>query len=389
MHRTLIAMFRHRAIKRSFGFFIAFWFSAVIVRPSVFAAGGELVYDVVHSPGLEGNLLGDSADRSVIVYLPPSYGTSPERRYPVVYLLHAYSVHNTSWVEGTYQGFNIKAAMDTLVAEGKVSEMVVVMPDAYNAYGGSFYTNSSVTGNWEDFITQDLVHYIDRTYRTLSQAASRGVVGHSMGGYGAIMLGMKHPEIYSAMYGMSASLGMAEIDLQKQRSVVWSVTLDLENMDQLSEAGVGPRTLVAIAAAFSPNPDRPPFYVDFPVQWSDEELTVVDSVAAKWAAHSPLQMFDQYISNLLKMRGIGLDVGTEDQFTVIPITTRAFDQALTDAGISHVFEEYDGDHVNCIRERMETKVLPFFSEVLAFEMLLVDTNVPSCTWGKIKGDRRE
>ena len=151
---------------------------AFMVQPIGFAAGGKLVDLKVHSPALEGNLLGDSADRNVIVYLPPSYDTSSTQRYPVVCLLHGY----TGNPGGMVQFLSLKTVMDTLVAEGKVQEMIFVMPDAHNKYLGSWYVNSATTGNWEDFITQELVEYIDSNYRTLPRAASRGIAGISMGG---------------------------------------------------------------------------------------------------------------------------------------------------------------------------------------------------------------
>src|SRR5205823_5016503 len=102
-----------------------------------------------------------------------------------------------------YQGLNIQIAMEVLVRESRLREMIVVMPDARNAYGGSYYTNSSVTGNWEDFIARDLVAYVDSHYRTLPQAGSRALAGQSMGGYGAVYVGVKRADVFSVVYGTS------------------------------------------------------------------------------------------------------------------------------------------------------------------------------------------
>lgn len=135
------------------------------------ASVGQLIFDTIYSPALAGNLLGDSANRSVIIYLPPSY-TRTEKRYPVLYLLHGFTQRNTAWVDGTFQGLNIGTAMDSLISAGAVREMIIVMPDAYNRYRGAHYVNSPVIGNWSDFVTRDLITYTDGTYRTTPSAAA-------------------------------------------------------------------------------------------------------------------------------------------------------------------------------------------------------------------------
>ncbi|MEJ7849121.1 MAG: alpha/beta hydrolase-fold protein [Pyrinomonadaceae bacterium] len=161
---------------------------------------GKLIDAKVHSRALENNLLGDSADQQVAVYLPPGYEASPSKRFPVIYFLHGYATEN----QVPERGKQFQNLMDKLIAASVVREMIVVVPNGRNAYNGSFYTNSSVGGNWEDFISRDLVSYIDGKYRTIPQAASRGITGHSMGGYGSIVLGMKHPDIFGAVYSLSA-----------------------------------------------------------------------------------------------------------------------------------------------------------------------------------------
>ena len=147
------------------------------IPQSARAGEGRLVSSTVRSAALEGNLLGDAADRSVIVYLPPSYDSTPTRRFPVVYLLHGNSQRNTVWTDGRFQGLNVKTAMDTSVAAGTIGEMILVMPDVNNRYLGSHYANSVVTGRWADFITQDLVAHIDSAYRTVKHLAVEALPG--------------------------------------------------------------------------------------------------------------------------------------------------------------------------------------------------------------------
>ncbi len=156
----------------------------LVASPIAYAAQGQLISETVHAASLEGNLVGDSPDRLVIFYLPPSYETSPEKRYPVLYLLHGFTGSPESWTGNSYDGFNIQKTMDMLIEYGWAQEMIIVMPDAHNVYQGSWYVDSPATGNWETFITQELIQYVDTHYRTIPDRRSRGIAGHSMGGWG-------------------------------------------------------------------------------------------------------------------------------------------------------------------------------------------------------------
>ncbi|HEY6342016.1 MAG TPA: alpha/beta hydrolase-fold protein [Bryobacteraceae bacterium] len=106
----------------------------------------------VHGKSLEGNLEGDSPDRTVFVYLPPSYATAKNRRYPVVYLLHGYGLTGERWVPF----INLPDAPDQDIASGTAKEMILVSPDAFTIYNGSMYSSSPTTGDWETFIAEDL-----------------------------------------------------------------------------------------------------------------------------------------------------------------------------------------------------------------------------------------
>ncbi len=330
----------------------------------------KLVEVKVYSPGLEGNLLGDPAKQQVVIYLPPSYETSPSRHYPVLYLLHGSAGQIGDWTDGAFQEMMILTTMDDLISAGAIGEMIVIMPNGRNVYLGSFYLNSTVTGNWEDFITRDLVSYIDSNFRTIPQAASRGIAGHSMGGYGAIVLGLKHPDIFSAVYGLSPCCLAMEADLGPDNPA-WLRTLSLETKDQLRQAEQQQDFYVvaftALAAAFSPNPGNSPFFVDYPFKEQNGRLQRNEPAFAKWQENFPINMVSKYRSNLLKLQGIYFDYGVQEQFSNIPIAAPAFSQLLAKHGISHIFEVYQGDHRNRIRKRMETRVLPFFSRTLKFE----------------------
>jgi enterochelin esterase-like enzyme len=152
----------------------------------------------IHGTALEGNLEGDAVDRDVIVFLPPSYEKEKHRRYPVVYALHGYSIGAEQWTHEIHVPQTIQGAF----AQG-AKEIIVVLPDSKTVHNGSMYSSSVTTGDFEKFITHDMVTYIDAHYRTIPERMSRGLVGHSMGGYGASRIGMRHPDVFGSLYIMS------------------------------------------------------------------------------------------------------------------------------------------------------------------------------------------
>lgn len=340
-------------------------------QAAIAEATGKLLEIKVPAPALKGNLQGDPTEQSVTVYLPPSYDASPAKRYPTLYLLHGFVGSNKVWTAKDYQGLSLQTLMDDMIKRGMIRELIVVAPNGRNAYSGAFYTNSVLNGNWEDYIYHDLVQNIDANYRTMARPESRGIAGHSMGGYGAITLAMKHPDVFSAVYALSpCCLGM-EGDFTSDNPF-WVSTLRLNSKEQLKGQ---PRSaeeffnlaFVAVAAAFSPNPQRPPFFVDFPYQERDGKLERNENIFSLWKSKMPLYMVEDNKQNLLKLRGIFVDYGQKEQFSHIRITSQQFSKALADRNIPHIFEVYEGgDHGNKIRQRIETRLIRFFAEKLDF-----------------------
>jgi enterochelin esterase-like enzyme len=152
----------------------------------------------IHGAALEGNLEGDAADRDVFVFLPPSYAKEKSRHYPVVYALHGYSIGAEQWSHEIHVPQTIEGAF----AQGS-KEVIVVLPDSKTLHNGSMYSSSVTTGDFERYVSHDVVEYIDAHYRTIPNRLSRGLVGHSMGGYGATRIGMKHSDVFGSLYIMS------------------------------------------------------------------------------------------------------------------------------------------------------------------------------------------
>lgn len=311
----------------------------------------------VHGQSLEGNLEGDSLDRDVMVYLPASYKKSSRTRYPVVYMLHGFTDDTDHWWGVVPHFVNVPQSMEKWLASGVAKEMILVMPNAYTRYQGSMYSNSVTTGNWEGYVVGDLVSYIDRHYRTIAHVNSRGLAGHSMGGYGALRIGMKHPDVFSSIYVMSACCMAAPRAIDPERGRAAEAVQDPQAVNKLD---FPTKALLASAAAWSPNPGKPPLFLDLPTQ--DGQLR--PDILAKWAANAPLAVIDQYIGNLKRLRAIAFDVGVKDGLAP---ASRTLDEVLTAYKIPHTYETYDGDHINRVAERLETSVFRFFSENLSFE----------------------
>lgn len=351
--------------------FVAFLASLLLVflyAPFVLAQEGRLVREKVHGPSLEKTVTGESPDRTVSIYLPPSYDAAPNKRYPVVYLLHGITDTDEEWVTPWTKSIDpwqtVQGVMNRGVAEKRFGEMIIVMPDELTKWGGSFYTNSTVTGNWEDFTVKDLVSYIDRKYRTLARPSSRGIAGHSMGGYGAIKLGMKHPDVYTVVYGMNPAVLDWGRDLTIDNpAFAFLLTEKIASRDDALKGGAYALGVIVVGQAFSPNPDRSPLFFDLPFALVDGRLQPAEPAFSKWNENMPVQMVQKYASNLRTLRGLRFDSGYEDEFTHIPANARALSAALTARGIEHAFEEYNGDHRNRMwgrTGRLATEVLPYF-----------------------------
>jgi S-formylglutathione hydrolase FrmB len=324
--------------------------------PAPVALKGKLERIKVHGKSLEGNLLGETSSPEVSVYLPPSYQTDRSRRFPVVYLLHGYTGTDLGYFGPT--GRQLHVIAERVFAAGGAREMILVMPNCMNAYGGCMYSNSVTAGDWEGYVAEDLVAYMDKNYRTIPTREARGLGGHSMGGYGTIRIGMKRPDVFSALYALS-SCCLNEGTVRPGRGGQPSAAESIKSVEE-ARGSRGAQGTLARAAAWAPNPKNPPLYLDLPTRSGE----VVPAVAVKWAANSPVAMLDQYVPNLKKYKAIALDIGLQDGLIT---GNRLLVERMDAFGVPHTFETYEGDHGNRIPQRLEEKVLPFFSKQLSFE----------------------
>ncbi len=325
---------------------------------------GTFIYDQLYSASLE-NIGGEAATRRVSVYIPPGYDSSTDK-YPVIYYLHGITQSDSSLIAEN----KIDKMLTKAIVEGKIRPLIFVMCDQYTLYRGSFYTNSSLTGNWSDFTAKDLVNYVDQKYRTLQNRESRGIAGHSMGGHGAIKLGMLFPDVFASVYALSPYVLALEKNYAAE-GVAYKQAQMIKSRDTLITGFnyLNANAVVAIGRAFSPNAKKPPFYADLPYTYSADSLVVNLEVLNLWNKNLPNEMIKDYVAQLKSLKAIKLDWGRDDFFTHIPPTSRTFSEKLDEFGINHFAEEYNGSHMDKIYTedgRFMNDMLPFFNIYLKF-----------------------
>ena len=317
------------------------------VPPAPMVPGIPVEHIKVHAKSMEGNLEGEPVDRDVVVVLPPSYGKDKARRYPVLYFLHGFALTG----QGFFDFMHLPETEDAAAKEGR--EFIIVVPDSDTKLGGTMYSNSVTTGDAEAYIAKDVVGYIDSHYRTLAKRESRGLVGHSMGGYGTWKIAMRFPEEWGAIYAMSACCIGPRTATAEQTQKLMAIPYDKAQGENF-----GNKASLASIAAWSPDPSKPPYFMDFGLK---ADGTVDPLIVAKWANNSPLVMATSHIPQLKSFRAVASDGGDKDGLTK---DATLMHQQLDLYGVKNSFEVYDGNHTNRIVERFKTKVLPFFAENL-------------------------
>jgi len=325
-------------------------------------AGARTERITLKSPSLAGNLAGEPAEQEVIVYLPPSYDSEASRRYPVIVLLHGIADSPSIWL----RAHHVPELLDRMVAEKKMPEVIAVMPNGGTKFLGSFYVNSTVNGRWEDYIANDVVGYVDAHYRTLARPESRGVMGHSMGGFGSLIMAMHRPDVFRSAYAISPCCLDAVEDIGYgntawTRALAFTTAADADKA--LAAGDFYPVAIVALGRALAPNPQAPLLF-DFPIRKAGPELLPAEPAYTKWRESFPIRQVPRYAENLRQMKGLVIEYGFNDQFSHIPISTPAFSQALIDARVPHVLDVYTGDHRQAVNERLESKIFPFFASML-------------------------
>jgi S-formylglutathione hydrolase FrmB len=354
--------------------------------------GGQLFEKQIPAKSIRKSLFGEAVEQPIAIYLPPSYA-STSRKFPAVYVLTGFAAEVTDFLDGTYEGYRLDESMDLLIDSGAIDEMIVVVVNGRNFLGGSFYANSPVTGNWEDFVVKDVVRYVDTNYKTMPYPQSRGITGHGMGGTGALNIAMRHPDIFGAVYAISPELwdnqgmrlhGMfggnaavrhllnkkAEFDAKTREEAHEAFT---EYIGQLYASGEAIDTMWAFSyaygAAFSPDPEANAPYIQYPHTLIDDRITL--SPATWWAWDMGYggirKKVEQYGDNFRKLRAIGVDVGDSGHRHWVLDGCKYYAQRLKENDIAIDLVTHGGDnHDHVLKDRMEQYMFPWFSEHLVY-----------------------
>ncbi len=325
---------------------------------------GTLVVDSLTSTILKDNKIHMDPLRKVYIYLPASYNTS-KRSYPVVFYFHTIFNNPTQFLGSS----GIKSLLDKAFESKLSREFILVIPDCSSPTAGSFYENSSTSGRWLDYITQELVPFIDKKYRSIPQKESRAVTGETMGGRGALFLAITRPDLFNVVYALHpVATGMGNVPWVNM-DINWEKIHQAKSYEELTGLGFTPLFLM-IQQAFLPNPNRPPFYCDLMFEPEDGKMKLnVDNMQKVKELFLLDHCVEQNRQKLLQLKAIAFDWGRFDPIQDHVISAERFSRQLQDLGINHEAEEYAGlPWTKNWTEtgRFYTRVLPFLNRNLQF-----------------------
>jgi len=345
---------------------------------------------------LRGNPLGDPHVRKLAVWLPPQYSEGAARgrgrRFPVLYDLVGFMGSGLSHIAWRNFAENIPERAARLIHEKAMGPAIIVLPDCFTALGGNQYVNSSAVGDYADYLTQEIVPFVDREFRTLASREHRGCFGKSSGGYGAILHGMKYPKTWGAIADHSGDAYFDFVywhdwpntlnELSRYRAAPLKPgPVDVTKLEKGADAGLDDgrvrRFLEAVwkkpklsqaeghcimnlcmAATYDPDPRAPN---GFRVPFNPESGEPIEERWREWRRHDPIHLVARYKSNLRTLRGIYIDCGWRDQYH-IHYGARILSKQLSVAKIEHRYEEFDDNHSD-IDYRMDVS-LPFLYRAL-------------------------
>jgi len=305
----------------------------------------------INSAALRGNPLGDPTERAITVYLPPGHDDLPLRGYPAIYLLASHGSTGPSLMNWRPWDVTIYEQIDALIESGAMPPAIVVMPDMWTRFGGSQYINSAGIGRYEDFLIDEVIPLVDRSFRTLPDRDHRGLVGRSSGGYGAITQALRHPETFGAFACHSGDLyweytclpGLSRMHQHLAKfGGLDAFIQDIPTIRPKNSAFWDLIMTVCWSAAFGSNPDAPHGF-DLPIYLETGALN--ETVWARWLAHDPIRRLSDpaAIEALRSMRLAFIDVGQYDEYQ-LQVGARVLHQRLDALGIAHTYEEYPDGH---------------------------------------------
>ena len=313
---------------------------------------GEWLRTNVRGAALEGNALLDAVDRPLWIYLPPEYARDPERRFPTCYFLHPYLSSGASWSQSSPFARTVPERMDALVADGKIPPFIGVFPDGSTALGGTQWNNSPAVGNYQDYLVQDVVPHVDHSFRTFAQGESRLVLGRSSGGYGALLLGKNHPDVFSHIHANAADSFFEYCylpDFPKAAGALLNaggVAAWFRDFTARAQAtkmrsdDFSVINIVAMAASYSPDADAP---LGLTLPFDLDTARPREAVFARWLEADPVRFIPANPARVSRLKSAFVECGTRDEYNM-RWGMRMVARALEEVGVPVTHEEFDDGH---------------------------------------------
>jgi enterochelin esterase-like enzyme len=324
----------------------------------------------IASQALADNPLGDPAARRLPILLPPDYESSG-RRYPVIVGLTGFTGRGLMLLNDSAWGPNLAQRLERLYAAG-MPHAIFVLPDCFTRYGGSQYINSTATGRYEDYVVEELIPWVDAHYRTIPEPEARGLFGKSSGGYGSMILGMRHPDVFGALachsgdlffelcYGRDFPAFCNAVNRAGGVEAWWKQTAQkIATVEKLAHEDMEALNILAMAACYSPDASAP-LGIGLPMDLQTCER--IPAVWGRWLEWDPVEQLDRYGENLRALRLLYMDAGIRDEFT-LHFGARLMAKRLTERSIPYEYEEFDDGHMS-IQYRYDVS-LPKLAHALA------------------------
>lgn len=292
---------------------------------------------------LENNPAGDPHIRDVYVYLPPDY--DEDSRYPSVYVLSGFTGRGRMQLNDSAFSPNFAARMDALINDGRIRPMIAVLPDCFTRFGGSQYINSTATGNYEDYLTTEIVPFVDEHVATIRDRDARGVMGKSSGGYGALIMAMRHADIFGLACSTAGDAYFEHCYLPDFPKAFRAIKGNPEALvakfwdeeTRKSKDDFSGLNIIGMSACYSPNG------AGFDLPFDAETCEIRNDVWQRWLEHDPVRLVEKSVENLKLLRLLYIDAGTRDEFA-LDFGARILCERLRRHDIPHIHEEFDDGH---------------------------------------------
>lgn len=325
---------------------------------------GEIHRLSLDSEVLKGNLLGDPSERAVSVYIP--HGTDGHG-LPLLVDVVGFTAGGPAHTNWKNFGENLPERLDRLIGNGEMPPAVVAFPDCFTRLGGNQYINSAAVGRWADFLIEECVPFVEKTF-ACGGTGKRGLFGKSSGGYGAIAHALLYPDFWAAAACHSGDMAFEWCYLPEFPRLLRKLAKHDNSIQKWIEAFyAAPKTkdddvhdlmTLAMCATYDPDPSA---YLGLRLPVTMDTCEVIPERWANFLKWDPCLMAETRGEGLKKLKGLWIDCGDIDQYNLL-YGARRMHRTLDRLGVAHVYEEFADNH-SSVDYRMD-RSLPFLAQAL-------------------------